>query len=103
MESPLTEHAIYSIKRLTTDGTGNCVVVGFLVAFHIIGTVELFPADVAGIGLRTLDVCVYVSSEIVFLCKLFSTFVTHILLTRFRNQRHVWVKVQWYIYSCFEI
>jgi hypothetical protein len=42
VESPLTEHAIYSIKRLTTDGTGNCVVVGFLVAFHIIGTVELF-------------------------------------------------------------
>jgi hypothetical protein len=83
--------------------TGQVIVLGILVAFLIIGTAEFFSADVAEIGLRTLDVGFYVSSEIVFLCKLFPTFVTHILLTRFRNPRNVWGKVQLYIYSCFEI
>jgi hypothetical protein len=97
--------SMYSIlfKKIPRNGTGNCEGLGILVAFLIIGTAEFFSADVAGIGLRTLDVGFYVSSEIVFLCKLFPTFVTHIFLTRFRNPRHVWVKVQLYIYSCFEI
>jgi hypothetical protein len=96
---------MYSIlfKKIPRNGTGNCVGVGTLVVFLIIGTAEFFSADVAEIGLRTLDVGLYVSSEIVFPCKLFPTFVTHILLTRFRNPRHVWGKVQLYIYSCFEI
>jgi hypothetical protein len=83
--------------------TGQVIVLGILVAFLIIGAAEFFSADDAGIGLRTLDVGFYVSSEIVFLCKLFPTFVTHILLTRFRNSCHVWGKDQLYIYSCFEI
>ena len=97
--------SMYSIlfKTFPRNGTGNCVGVGILVAFLIIGAAEFFSADVAEIGLRTLDVGFYVSSETVFLCKLFPTFVTHILLTRFRNPRHVWGKVQLYIYFCFEI
>ena len=51
VESPVTEHVFPSIKKLTTNGTGNRVVVGFLVAFLSIGTAEFFSADVAGIGL----------------------------------------------------
>jgi hypothetical protein len=51
VESPVTEHAFPSITILTTNGTGNRVVVGFLVAFLSIGTAEFFSADVAGIGL----------------------------------------------------
>ena len=58
----------------------NCVDVRFLVSFHIIETAEFFSADVAGIGLRRLDVDFHVSSEIALLCKLFPTFVTHVLL-----------------------
>ena len=76
------EHVLSSIKKLTTNGTGNFVVVGFLVAFLSIGTAEFFSADVAGIGLRRLDVGFHVSSEIALLRKLFSTFVTHVLLKR---------------------
>jgi hypothetical protein len=60
-----------AIKLLTTNGTGNCVVVGFLVAFLIIGTAEFFSADVAGIGLRRLSGGFHVSSEIALLRKLF--------------------------------
>ena len=82
VESPVTEHAFPSIKILTTNGTGNRVVVGFLVAFLMIGTAEFFSADVAGIGLRRLDVGFLVSSEMAVLRKLFSTFVTHVLLKR---------------------
>ena len=51
VESPVTEHAFPSIKILTTNGTGDRVVVGFLVAFPSIGTAEFLSADVAGIGL----------------------------------------------------
>ena len=76
----MTEHVFPSITKLTTHGTGNCVDVRFLVAFLIIGTVEFFSADVAGIGLRRLDVDFHVSSEIALLHKLFPTFVTHVLL-----------------------
>jgi len=47
--------------------TGQVIVLGILVAFLIIGTAEFFSADVAGIGLRTLDVGFYVSNETVFL------------------------------------
>ncbi len=61
---------------MTTNGTGNCAAVGFLVAFLIIGTAELFFSDVAGIGVRRLDVDFHVSSEIALLRKLFPTFVT---------------------------
>jgi hypothetical protein len=35
---------------LITNGTGNRIVAGFLVAFLFIGTAEFFSADVAGIG-----------------------------------------------------
>jgi hypothetical protein len=52
------------------------------VAFLIIGTAEFFSADVAGIGLRRLDVGLHVSSEIALLRKLFPTFVAHVLLKR---------------------
>jgi hypothetical protein len=82
VESPVTEHVFPSIKKLTTNGTGNRVGVGFLVAFLMIGTAEFFSADVAGIGLRRLDVGFLVSSEMAVLRKLFSTFVTHVLLKR---------------------
>ena len=80
MENPATENAFPSIKKMTTNGTGNCVVVGFLVAFLIIGTVEFFSADVAGIGLRRLNVGFHVVAEAALLCKLFPTVVTHVLL-----------------------
>jgi hypothetical protein len=73
----VTENVFSSIKKLTTNGTGNRVVVGFLVAFLMIETVEFFTADVAGIGLRKLDVGFHVSSDIALLRKLFSTFVTY--------------------------
>lgn len=82
MQSPVTEHVFSSIKKLTTNETGNCVVVGFLVEFLNIGTDEFFSADVAGIGLRRLDVGFHVSSEIALLRKLFPIFVTHVLLKR---------------------
>ena len=82
VQSSVTEHVFSSIKKLTTNGTGNCVVVGFLVAFLSIGTTELFSVNVAGIGLRRLDVGFRVSSEIALLRKLFPTFVTHVLLKR---------------------
>jgi hypothetical protein len=79
---------------LTTNGTGNYVVVGFLVAFLIIRTAELFSEDVAGLGLRILDVGFHVSSEIAFLHKLFPTFFTHVLLKRKnRNPCYVWIKI----------
>ena len=73
----MTENVFSSIKKLTTNGTGNRVVVGFLVAFLMVETVEFFTADVAGIGLRKLDVGFHVSSDIALLRKLFSTFVTY--------------------------
>jgi hypothetical protein len=76
----VTEHVFPSITKLTTNGTGNYVGVRFLVTFLIIGTVEFVSADVAGIGLRRLDVDFHVSSEIALLRKLFPTFVTHVLL-----------------------
>ena len=82
MQSSVTEHVLSSIKKMTTNGTGFFVVVVFFVAFLIIGTAELFSADVAGIGLRRLDVGFHVSSEIALLRKLFPTFVTHVLLKR---------------------
>jgi hypothetical protein len=47
---------------MTTNGIGNCAAVGFLVAFLIIGTAEFFSTDVAGIGLRRLDVGLHVES-----------------------------------------
>jgi hypothetical protein len=71
-----------SIKKITTNGAGNCVVLGFLVAFLSIGTAEFFSADVAGIGLKRLDVGFHVSSETALLRTLFFTFVTHVLLKR---------------------
>ena len=77
----MTEHVFSSIKKLTTNGTGNRIVVGFLVAFLIIGTAEFLSADVAVIGV-TVSVGFHVAGEIVFLRKLFPTFVTHVLLKR---------------------
>ena len=82
LESSVTEHVFPFITKLTTNGTGSCVVVGFLVAFIIIGTIEFFSADVAGICLRRLDVGFHVSSDIGLLRKLVPTFVTQILLKR---------------------
>ena len=100
----MTEHAFPSIKISTTNETGNRVVLGFIVAFLSIGTTELFSVNVAGIGLRRLDVGFHVSSEIALLHKLFPTFVTHVLLKRYnRNIRYVWVKSSILFYSCFEI
>ena len=71
---------MYSIlfKKNPRNGTGNCEGLGILVAFLIIGTAEFLSADVAGIGLRTLDVGFYVSSEIVFLCTVSHVCHTHI-------------------------
>jgi hypothetical protein len=80
VQSSVTEHVFSSIKKMTTNGTGNCVVVGFLVAFLGIRTAKFFSADIAGIGLRRLNVGFHVSSEIVLLRKLFPTLVTHVLL-----------------------
>ena len=82
MQRSVAEHVFLSIKQLTTNGTGNCVVVGFLVTFLSIRTAEFLSADVAGIGLRRLDGGFHVSSEIALLRKLFFTFVTHVLLKR---------------------
>jgi hypothetical protein len=80
-----------SIKISTTNGAGDRVVVGFLVAFLSIGTAEFFSADVAGIGLRRIYMGFQVSSEVALLLKLFPTFVTHVLLKRYiRNIRYVW-------------
>jgi hypothetical protein len=45
------EHAFPSIKISTTNGTGDRVVVGFLVAFSVVCPLKLFSADVTGIGL----------------------------------------------------
>jgi hypothetical protein len=42
VESSVREHVFPSIKKMTTNGTGNCAAVGFLVAFLIIGTAEFF-------------------------------------------------------------
>ena len=78
----MRDHVLSSIKKMTTNGTGNCAAVGFLVAFLIIGTAEFFSTDVVGVGLRRLDVGLHVSSEIGLLRKLFPTFVTHVLLKR---------------------
>jgi hypothetical protein len=53
VDRPVTEHVIpfIKIKKLTTNGTGNRVVVRFLVAFLVIETAEFFSADIAGMGL----------------------------------------------------
>jgi hypothetical protein len=69
---PVTEHIFSSIKILTTNGTGNCVVVGFLVAFSVVCPLKLLPTHIAGICLRRLDVGFHVSSEVAILSKLFS-------------------------------
>jgi hypothetical protein len=76
------EHAFPSIRILTAHGTGNRVVMGFLMAFLVIGTAEFFSADVIDIGLRRLDVGFHLSSGIALLRKLFPTFITHVLLKR---------------------
>jgi hypothetical protein len=81
VQSPVTEHVFSSIKILTTNRTGNRIVVGFLVAFLIIGTAEFFSADVAEIGVA-VSVGVHVAGEFVLLRKLFPTFLTHVLLKR---------------------
>jgi hypothetical protein len=74
---------MYSIlfKKIPRNGTGNCVGVGTLVVFLIIGTAEFFSADVAEIGVA-VSVGVHVAFEFVLLRKLFPTFVTHVLLKR---------------------
>ena len=100
----MTEHAFPSIKISTTNGTGDRVVVGFLVAFLSIGTAEFFSADVTGIGLWRIYMGFHVAGETALLRKLFPTFVTHALLKRYnRNIRYVWVKSSIFFYSCFEI
>jgi hypothetical protein len=81
VESPVTDHVFSSIKKFTSNGTGNRIVVGFLVAFLIIETAEFFSADVAGIGVA-VSVGFHVPGEIALLCILFPTFVTHVLLKR---------------------
>jgi hypothetical protein len=73
VENPVKDHAFPSINKITTNGTGNCVGVGFLVAFLIIGTADFFSADIAGIGLRRLDVGFHVAVEVALLRKLFPT------------------------------
>jgi hypothetical protein len=89
----VTEHAFPSIKILTTNGTGDRVVVGFLVAFSVVCPLKLFSADGTGIGLRRLDVGFHVAGEVALLRKLFPTFVIHVLLKRYnRNICYVWVK-----------
>jgi hypothetical protein len=71
VQSSVTEHVFPSILKNTTNGTDNCVVVGFLVAFLSIGTAEFLSVNVAGIGLRRFDAGLHVSSEIALLRKLF--------------------------------
>ena len=66
MQSPVTEHVFPSIKILTTNGTGDRVVVGFLVAFSVVCPLKLFSADVTGIGVA-VSVGFHVSSEIALL------------------------------------
>jgi hypothetical protein len=86
----VTEYAFPSIKISTTNGTGNRVIVGFLVAFSVVCPLKLLPTHITGIGLRLLDVGFHVSSGVA-LRKLFPTFVTHVLLKRYnRNIRYVW-------------
>jgi hypothetical protein len=104
VESPVTEHVFPSIKILTTNGTGNRVVVGFLVAFSVVYLLKFFSADVTGIGLRRIYMGFHVAVEVALLRKLFPTFVTHVLLKRYnRNIRYAWVKSSILFYSCFEI
>jgi hypothetical protein len=93
VERKVTEQVFSSIKILTTNGTGNRVVVGFFVAFLRIGTADFFSGDVTAIGLRRLDVGFHVAGEIVLFRKLFPSFATHVLLKRYnRNIRYVWDK-----------
>ena len=85
------EHVFSSIKILTTNGTCNCVVLGFLVAFSVVCPLKLLLTHIAGIGFRRLDVGFHVSSEVALLRKLFPAFVTHVLLKRYkRNIRYAW-------------
>ena len=68
-------------------------------AFSVVCPLKLFSADVAGIGLRRLDVGFHVSSEVAL-----PAFVTHVLLKLYnRHIRYVWVNSSIYLYSCFEI
>ena len=78
----MTEHAFPSIKILTTNGTGDRVVVGFLIAFSVVCPLKLIPTHITGICFRRLDVGFHVSNEVALLRKLFPTFVTQILLKR---------------------
>jgi hypothetical protein len=84
----VTEQAFPSIKILTTNGTVNRVVVGFLVAFSVVCPLKLLPTHITGIGLRRLDVGFHVSSEVALLRKLFPAFVTHVLLKRYNRNIH---------------
>jgi hypothetical protein len=77
----VTEHVFSSIKNFTTNGTGNRIVVEFLVACLIIRTAEFFSPDVAGIGV-TVSVGFHVAGDIALLRKLFPTCVTHVPLKR---------------------
>jgi hypothetical protein len=51
VQSPVTEHVFSSIKILTTNGTGNRVVVGLLVAFSVVFPLMLLFTHIAGMGL----------------------------------------------------
>jgi hypothetical protein len=51
VQSSVTEHVFSSIKILTTNGAGNRVVVGFLVAFSVVCPLKLLPTHIAGMGL----------------------------------------------------
>ena len=87
----MTEHAFPSIKILTTNGTGDRVVVVFLVAFSVVCPLKLFSTDGTEIGLRRLDVGFHVAGEVALLHQLLPTFVTHVLLKRYnRNIRYAW-------------
>ena len=98
MQSPVTEHAFPSIKILTTNGTGDRVVVGFLVAFSVVCPLKLLPTHTTGIGLRRIYMGFHVSGEVALLRKLFPTFVTHVLLKRYnRNICYVWVNSYYFI------
>jgi hypothetical protein len=48
---PGDEHAFPSIKILTTNGTSDRVVVGFLVALSVVCPLKLLLTHIAGIGL----------------------------------------------------
>ena len=82
VQSPVTEYVFPSIKILTTHGTGDRVVVGFLVVFSVVCPLKLLPTHITGIGVWRMDMGFHVAGETALLRKLLAAFVTHLFLKR---------------------